>query len=239
MVDEKEGPEPPLERPEPTSAPTRALTPREQPRRRPSMQRKLVGKGQGSPHHAAKSVKNSYTSPKAIHRQRRKLEALQLREQGYSFAVIAKHMRCSVGTVHGYVTEALREIPAETAAEVLRLELQRLDALFSAYYESGVEGDLPAAAMALRVADQRSRLLGLYPKEGTGAAVAVNVSGNGDDAPFVNIEFVPPPPQPQLEPPRDVTPRPRASADPVVIEGRANPPTSVPITGRRKGFNWS
>jgi hypothetical protein len=85
-------------------------------------------------------VKNSWTSPKNIKRQKLKAEALALREQGYTFEQIGKHMHCSVSFAPGYVVEALREIPLEAAQEVLRLELQRLDGLLSAYYDSGASG---------------------------------------------------------------------------------------------------
>jgi hypothetical protein len=242
MVDEKkDGPEPTsaaLEATKPRSEPTKALTPREQPRRKPSVEKKRIGKGQ-SPTRTAKSVENSFTSPKRIIRQKRKAEALSLRASGYTFAEIAKHMHTVPSIVHGYVVEALKEIPQENAVEVLRLELQRLDGLLAAHSDAAFNGDLPSGDMLLKIHDRRAKLLGLLPDRSQ-VGMAVNVSGGGDDTPMVEIQFVLPDPQPQLEP-RDVTPpsRPRASADPVVIEGSVAPPTSVPIAGKRKGFNWS
>jgi DNA-binding CsgD family transcriptional regulator len=230
---------------EPTSPPSETTKP-PTPYRKPSRQKTLIGKGQGSPNHAAKSVKNSYTSPKAIHRQKRKAEALALREQGYSFDQIAKHMHCAVGTVHGYVVEALKEIPAETAVEVLRLELQRLDALLSTYYDSGVGGDLAGATMALRLIEARAKLLGLYPdKQSAALAVSINGDQTGDQVP-IRIEFIVPGPQPELAAPRDVTPEARKvqpverrDYEPPVIEQTLGPQPSVPLVGKKRGFDWS
>jgi hypothetical protein len=139
----------------------------------------------------------------------------------------------------------LRELPAETAAEVLRTELRRLDALFSAYYDNGVSGDMPAASMALRVADQRAKLLGLYPKDGQQQTLGVTVKSGDAAAPdAIEIQFVFPGPRALDDEllehrPRDVTPPQRATAPPT-IEATVNPPTSVPIVGgkRRRPGDW-
>jgi hypothetical protein len=123
----------------------------------------------------------------------------------------------------------LRELPAETAAEVLRTELRRLDALFSAYYDNGVSGDMPAASMALRVADQRAKLLGLYPKDGQQQTLGVTVKSGDAAAPdAIEIQFVFPGPRSlddellEHRPQRDVTPPQRATAPPT-IDATVNP----------------
>jgi hypothetical protein len=69
----------------------------------------------------------------------------------------------------------------------------RLDSLLSAYFDNGAEGDLPAAAMALRVMDQKAKLLGLYPDKQT-PALSVSVAADADgQAPKLEIQFVLPP----------------------------------------------
>jgi Helix-turn-helix domain len=213
---------------------------------KPSKRAKIIGNCNKPLARATKSVKNSHTSPRAIAMAKRKLHALQLREQGYTFEQIAKHMRLSMTTVHGYVVEALREIPAETAAEVLRPELQRLDNLLSAHYEHAIDGSFSATELVLRVIEKRARLLGLFPREGQpqplGLALKVGAGGEVPDI-HMEIEFVTPKHRDDddLVPPvRDVTPVPRVDYDQprTELELQANKPTSVPIVGRRRGFNW-
>jgi hypothetical protein len=71
--------------------------------------------------------------------------------------------------------------------------------------------------------------------------------GDGTEAPAVSIQFVLPGKQLEDEPIRDVTPsrveqQPRrdyASEDHPVIDVAPNRPTSVPITGKKRGFDWS
>jgi hypothetical protein len=67
--------------------------------------------------------------------------------------------------------------------------------------------------------------------------------GADDEKPFVELKFVLPDPQPALEE-RDVTPPKitpaerrdyRPPDDPIVLEGRVNPPTNV--TGKKRGFD--
>ena len=56
-------------------------------------------------------------------------EALNLRERGYTYEQISRHMKRPMMTVHRWVSDAIDEIVQEPAARVLKLELQRLDAL--------------------------------------------------------------------------------------------------------------
>jgi hypothetical protein len=55
-------------------------------------------------------------------------EALNLRERGYTYEQISRHMKRPMMTVHRWVSDAIDEIVQEPAARVLKLELQRLDA---------------------------------------------------------------------------------------------------------------
>jgi hypothetical protein len=150
------------------------------------------------PVRAGKSVKNSHTSPRRVHRQKRMAEALGYREQGYSFDQIAAHMKVSRSTAHGYVVQALREITLEPAREVLTMELRRLDAYLSAFHANAVEGDLPAAAMALNIIEKRAKLLGLYPETGR-VNVLVAQQHSNDAPPLQIVEFVVPGRKPDEE----------------------------------------
>jgi transposase-like protein len=150
------------------------------------------------------STKNSHTSPKRIALRRRQSEALRFREQGYNYEQIAKHMKTNPSTVYRWVVAAMNRITAEPAKRVLELELRRLDQLQTAIYADALQGDLSSQQMYLRIADQRARLLGLYPKE---PQVHFNIN-DGKAAPeLMRIEFVlPDEPQPK---PVDVTPEPK------------------------------
>jgi hypothetical protein len=75
-------------------------------------------------------------------------------------------------------------IPVETAQQVLRLELQRLDELQSAVFSRAADGDIEAVDACLRIQNQRAKLLGLYPNDryGSGQHVHLNVGGDAPDA---------------------------------------------------------
>jgi transposase-like protein len=148
------------------------------------------------------STKNSHTSPKRIALRRRQSEALRFREQGYNYEQIAKHMRTNPSTVYRWVMAAMDRITAEPARRVLDLELRRLDTLQSAIYADAIDGDLSAQAMYLRIADQRAKLLGLYPKEPT---VYLNPPAS-EPLEGLRIEFVIPG-RKEEPPPIDVTPK--------------------------------
>ena len=83
--------------------------------------------------------------------------------------------------------------------------MRRLDQLQTAIYADALEGDLSSQQMYLRIADQRARLLGLYPKEPQ-LAMSLNAANNGQ-LEAMRIEFVLP--EPQEPPPVDVTPEPQ------------------------------
>jgi transposase-like protein len=150
------------------------------------------------------STKNSHTSPKRIALRHRQSDALRFREQGYNYEQIAKHMKTNPSTVYRWVMAAMDRITAEPARRVLDLELRRLDTLQSAIYANAIEGDLSAQAMYLRIADQRAKLLGLYPKE---PQVHFNPRA-GDQPEMLQINFVVPS-RNEGPPPVDVTPQPQ------------------------------
>jgi hypothetical protein len=133
----------------------------------------------GRPLRMVHTTKKSHTSPKKVYRRKRIKEALGYRLQGYTFEQIAGHMKCSMSVAHGYVVEGMNAIPLENAKQLMRIELERLDLIQSAFFANATEGDLHAAAMCLKVADQRARLLGLYPKENGPSLLISAANGEG------------------------------------------------------------
>jgi len=91
-------------------------------------------------------------------------KCISLRRLGMSYADVAKEVGLSRGGAYKAVQTALDEIRAsyrETAAEVLELELDRLDEMTRALSSKVGYGDPQAVTAALRVMDRRAKLLGL------------------------------------------------------------------------------
>jgi hypothetical protein len=92
------------------------------------------------------------------------MEAMQLREQGLTYAEIGERMGFSEQRAWKLVCkefDRLNEQRTEKATDVLRLELARLDAMFAAVYGRARAGDLKAIGAALKIVDKRADLLGL------------------------------------------------------------------------------
>jgi hypothetical protein len=103
--------------------------------------------------------------------ERRKM-ALDLRKQGGSYRQIADSLRDVEGIPAKYshvqaqrdVTDELRrynEANRETAGIVKRLELERLDELWQAFWPAAVAGDPIMLDRVLRIMERRARLEGL------------------------------------------------------------------------------
>jgi hypothetical protein len=176
-------------------------------RREPRNGNTKLRRRNGPPLPGGFSTKNSHTSLKRIALRRRQSEALRFREQGYNYEQIAKHMKTNP------VVAAMDRITAEPAKRVLELELRRLDQLQTAIYADALQGDLSSQQMYLRIADQRARLLGLYPKEPQ-LAMSLNAANN-EQLEAMRIEFVlPEPPEPvDVTPPQPTAYPPDAQPD--------------------------
>lgn len=72
-------------------------------------------------------------------------------EQGYA----------SRGTVHRIVHETLAQHEVEAIEELRSLELARLDAIHSSFFDAALSGDVRAAQVVLKVSAARCRLLQL------------------------------------------------------------------------------
>jgi len=153
----------------------------------------IIGKWKKPPKRAANSVDNSYTSPKQIELQEKRNEALNHRRDRKSFQEIAKAMNASISTVHGWVVDALKEIPRENAEEVLKMTLEELDEMQLAIKPKAKSGELQYQTATLSLMRERNKLMGLYPDtKGSGAGtVTINQDGNGKTT-AIEVTFVEP-----------------------------------------------
>jgi hypothetical protein len=92
-------------------------------------------------------------------------QALDLRNKGYSLWEIAELLEISEAEARrGLVaaTKAAAELLNEgQKAELLAIEVMRLDRLQTPYFDAAMQGDVRAADFVLRVIAQRAKLLGL------------------------------------------------------------------------------
>jgi hypothetical protein len=106
----------------------------------------------------------------------RRIMALNLRKQGASYRIIAANMRQEDGISPKYNSHAayldvmaalndLNEQQRELAKENQRLDLERLDTLFTKAFENGKKGDVMSINACLAIMDKRAKLLGYQPPE--------------------------------------------------------------------------
>lgn len=89
--------------------------------------------------------------------------ALELRVQGLTWQQIADQTGYSNrGNAYQAAMKHLKDIPREAAEEAREMELQRLDSLQNAVWRDAMTGDVKAVERALKVVQERSKLLGLY-----------------------------------------------------------------------------
>jgi hypothetical protein len=128
----------------------------------------MAGKGRPNPG-------GSKTSRFRIARARRGTEALELRLAGHSYAEIGGRMGVSAPRAFKLVSDELARLNgrrAEAAAEVTRVELERLDRLLAAVWPKAVQGDLPSMDRVLSIMQRRARLLGIDLADRQAAAPA-------------------------------------------------------------------
>jgi hypothetical protein len=107
---------------------------------------------------------HSHSSAAKVQAAERRLQALELRKKGQTFAQIGKALGCSEQRAHFIVTQELQRlnrVRGEAAAEVARLEAERLDGLHAAFWDKAVGGDVDAANVIIKLANRRAKLLGL------------------------------------------------------------------------------
>jgi hypothetical protein len=107
---------------------------------------------------------DSRASPKRVQAAERRSVALELRKAGATYAAIGKTLGCTEQRAHGIITGELQRLNAqrcEAAAEVTRLEVERLDALLLGIWQQAKAGDGPAIDRVLAIMARRAKLLGL------------------------------------------------------------------------------
>jgi hypothetical protein len=110
-----------------------------------------------------KSRGESATSPRRIKAvEEKQAQALEYRKMGYSYAQIAQALGyAGPQGAQAAVESALARIIREPAEAVLKLELERLDGMFSKPYQNAIAGDLVAVNSCLAIMARKARLLGL------------------------------------------------------------------------------
>jgi hypothetical protein len=115
------------------------------------------------------------TDPVDVFKTIRIKRAMELRGSGLNYETIAQIMRNEFGNQIGAkydgsrackdVKDALlyaRTNMAETATEIIELELERLDKMFMVAYNLALSGSFPAIETALKIMNKRAMYLGLY-----------------------------------------------------------------------------
>lgn len=131
-----------------------------------------------------KSRGESATSPRRIKAvEEKQLQALEYRKMAYTYAQIAEVL--GYATAQGAylaIQSALTRIIREPAEDVLKLELERLDAMFSKPYQAAIGGDLLAVGSCLNIMARKAKLLGLDAPAKVDTTVA-----NKDGTPFKSL----------------------------------------------------
>jgi transcriptional regulator len=104
----------------------------------------------------------SKTSKDRINARERQGKALEMRKAGYTYQVIADNLGYyDRAAAEKAVRRALERITEEPAKEVLKLELERLDAMLTQLWNKVGSGKIEAFDRVLKIMDRRARYLGL------------------------------------------------------------------------------
>lgn len=111
----------------------------------------------------------SITSTRRLLAFERQLRVLQLRAQGLTYQRIAEAVGyASRSGAQNAVKRALSRVAAKAPDAVeLRLDIERVDALFAPTYKIALSGDLQAVSVCLAIMARRAALLGLDVVLGT------------------------------------------------------------------------
>lgn len=109
------------------------------------------------------------TGKRRVRAAERRVQAVELRKAGASYRRIGEQIGISRQAAHKLVTKALQDLndkTAEDAAELMRLELERLDEMqLVATQKLRGEKALPAIDRILRIMDRRAKMLGIDAPE--------------------------------------------------------------------------
>ncbi len=104
----------------------------------------------------------SKTNAQAARNRLKAAQAVQLRMEGKTFEHIRKELKYNtIQSAWDAVDRSLKAIVREPAAQLIELELARLDVMWEMQYLNAQAGDVNALASCLRIMERRSRLLGM------------------------------------------------------------------------------
>lgn len=118
------------------------------------------------------------------------VEAHRLRLQGMGWADIAgicgyrTTQNCQTA-VQRMLLQAGKELDARRRAQLLMLEVQRLDAIQHAYWDAAIGGNIFAAQLILKIVEQRVKLLRLAEPEVANAVPQAALVIAGDQEQYV------------------------------------------------------
>jgi hypothetical protein len=107
---------------------------------------------------------NGTTTAKRTTTAERKAQALARRIGGFTFQQIADELKITRQAAHALVVSALKELnekTMESAAELKRLEMERLDTMRSAVWGGVLKGDLQSIDRALKISARLAALAGI------------------------------------------------------------------------------
>jgi putative sterol carrier protein len=96
-----------------------------------------------------------------ITRRERMAKVLELRKGGANFAQIADKLSISKTQAYKDFRDALKDLTQEPALDVLKIELERLDAMLLGLWRDARTGDVKAIGSVLKIMDRRAKYLGL------------------------------------------------------------------------------
>lgn len=107
---------------------------------------------------------NAPTAKRKVTAAERRQQAINLRMGGKTFQQIGEQLGITKQSAHSLVITALKEIStktAESAEELRRMEMERLDFMRNAIWGQVINGDVLAIDRALRISKRMAELLGL------------------------------------------------------------------------------
>jgi hypothetical protein len=119
-----------------------------------------------------------------LSRTERAAKAVKLREAGFPLDEIAVILGVTVDKtlrdIRHTIDEGRSLVDDGYRAQIIELELRRLDRLQAAQWDTALDGDTRAAETVLKIMDRRYRLLGLDRAPETTNVQTVIVSGDSD-----------------------------------------------------------
>lgn len=84
-----------------------------------------------------------------------------MRTAGKMFREIGEHLGVSEVMAYKYVIDGIHRTLQEPADELRKVEIERLDRCLAAVWEKALKGDVRSIEVVLKIAERRSRFLGL------------------------------------------------------------------------------